>query len=1237
MNFLWQMYKKDFDARFDSNACTSNNIYCIYKNYGYTNLSQCDSYCDSESCIFSAGKCYNPCFSGCTLCYGAKNGECLRCTSSKMQFFSYCLDDCPRGYQAHHIFGYLCVAVETSSTATTEEIYVTASKTGRNIGTSTDPFWSLSEAIFSSTSASTIIWVLKGSHYLDLNLVSPIFSIINLAKTNPLAALTTLKISGLMCDESSHSECASEFPTVVVKDKKFSMVFLGQHVVLAKLTFDAGYTLVSGCTAESCTYCPTVTLVNGVAYDDRDSPISAYAAQSVCAQNINTPFVSISGAEGKLEVIDVKFMNFRYRPAAILASVDSEVSLTRTIFENCQSSFTSTRSLNGLVTASCSSAHCKAFTMTDSSVSYLNNGFEYSSTMNFAGFLEAELMKSLVIELSVFEYNFVTRTAVNTAGALITLKNCMSASISSSVFSRNFVSGGLIVLSNENLNFGTKLTDNNAVHIELSDLTFNLSGSLTTALVKMSYVNGDQHNVAISRVTVTDCISLNDALFNFEYTPTSQNSDNLNGKACDDGTAEAKSVSLDTISVSQGYGSVINTKALASIHMKNWSVSNSGERSTATTIHSVVWHEFTSNPDLYVTKEFSIKDAVSAKGLANLSYSYNTELTSVSFDSNVCKAGTAGLSFISNYGQIISRSVVLNRNTSKSLGGCLYYTGVPIVLSDMTFTSNTNLESRSGIVYVENSTATFINFTAQMNKAALSVVVGQNSGLTLTSFKCLQNSNDFVGCVVISLEMVSISLTIQSCTFTGNLGNEVAGVLNILNNSSELLLAKVDITSSTFTTNKGGSGSSVIHVDRNVNLSGSILSSVFESNTALNYGTTLLSSRSGSLLIKDCQFVGNSGELGAAVSVESIFNVDFDFVLTIESSSFTGNIGSSVINMTGQSKLGKLVTNAVTIKQNKATAVYVEIAYWIDQRSSITENFYKLSPGAILFNKATAILTGTTFSHNSGAGVGGALTLTIESKLTCDGCNLTYNEASGQGGVISSEKFSSFSFLNSSLKYNKSEQASIFFGIFTISNSFINCLIQENVSTSTSLMVLITSDLSILNSTVSKNVAENNPFISLTGSNITIVNSVFADQVAMQTPFLQVLSDSSANISGTSFSNSTGNMMSGVLWSSGGHLAIANCTFANIASNYTGIIFIENQSTLNLTNCTVEGVTTKNPTSGFILSYESVITTSDVSFKGGSGRALYFINSDVTIVRTQFVGKAQCRSDCRQRRCNLLL
>mmetsp|Transcript_26531 Transcript_26531/g.47648 ORF Transcript_26531/g.47648 Transcript_26531/m.47648 type:complete len:387 (+) Transcript_26531:192-1352(+) len=261
--------------------------------------------------------------------YGANNWYYLRYVDGKMQFFSYCLDMCPRGYESHPIIPSLCVE---KAQASSEEVYVTSTQTGNNLGTAEDPLWSLAEAIYSSSLKETTIRVLAGTHTLAMKLNSPVFSVIDTANSNPLEKLNKLKISGLMCStDETHPQCASETPTIHLTDPTFSMTFKGQAVTLKDLTFDASVSLVEGCSLESCKYCPSVTTSDTETLDDRGETLTQFASSSLCSSFSETNFISISGAESSLTISDVSFSAsainlLRFSPSQTLRLLSLELS-----------------------------------------------------------------------------------------------------------------------------------------------------------------------------------------------------------------------------------------------------------------------------------------------------------------------------------------------------------------------------------------------------------------------------------------------------------------------------------------------------------------------------------------------------------------------------------------------------------------------------------------------------------------------------------------------------------------------------------------------------------------------------------------------------------------------------------------------------------------------------------------------------------------------------------------------
>ena len=336
-------------------------------------------------------------------------------------------------------------------------------------------------------------------------------------------------------------------------------------------------------------------------------------------------------------------------------------------------------------------------------------------------------------------------------------------------------------------------------------------------------------------------------------------------------------------------------------------------------------------------------------------------------------------------------------------------------------------------------------------------------------------------------------------------GKEVKGAALYLERTERVSLNRLKVVenesdSQIWAENYGEFEMSDCEISRNVgraigltkNSSGSVVSSVFESNVGKERGGAIAAVESSAVRVEGSEFIGNeSGSDGGALSAES------SSVYEIVRCRFDGNVSN-----------------------RQGGAVYSSVSSLSIIDSKFIENFSPTTGGAIFIKGSSLNLDTCEFDSNTAQNVGGALDL--------DGVNTTcknnsfYKNISATGSAIK-QQGGSFVCINTTFYKNNTTGSD---GNTIYSNgtsTLVNCTVAENYASST-----VNSGISgkgkIINSIIWNNGEEGEKQIS---SGFTVTNSVVeggyegGTNIITENPLLMPLDYYGGNVKviGVSFSS----------------------------------------------------------------------------------------------------------------------
>lgn len=392
MAFATQITTRNFDSPYNfQNDCASIQSSCDYNTmYNYLSSRTCNPSCDK--CVNAYGTCFHEApWPGCDYAFGPGRGECILCPNYNI--YTFCSDSCTRAMPEHPVSWFVCYpATDTSSASSPGVMYVTSTGNGKNAGTWTDPYHQLASAFAQNYEAYTTIYLLLGIHQLRCTDVA---SLEGLLIENSCDVLTNgysnahLLITTLMCTGSNdHPECSSSRVTLHIADATI-LFSVKSQITISNVMIDGTSQLPPVCPGDLCSYCPLVEVnEDGALMTDQGEQVTsgAYTLQTTCNAYHDTV------------LFKVDISNIRYQLKAVIYNLGGVITLSAVTFTNIIPSISSGAVI---MQETCASSYgCGSLTYTSGTVSYLNNGYEVTSSLKVGGFLYATRIRRYRLSFS---------------------------------------------------------------------------------------------------------------------------------------------------------------------------------------------------------------------------------------------------------------------------------------------------------------------------------------------------------------------------------------------------------------------------------------------------------------------------------------------------------------------------------------------------------------------------------------------------------------------------------------------------------------------------------------------------------------------------------------------------------------------------------------------------------------------------------------------------------------------
>lgn len=1207
-----------------SPSCTS----ALWEQSYSSCVPECQS---SSSCLYSFGNCDNDCsaFPGCQQCTPLL---CLKCQTGKFSFYLECVETCPLTFQPSTVDGYTCVPQPSSSQP--DIYYVSTQKEGRNLGTAEDPFWSLYSALAAAHGAFVRIYLLSGVHQIS-NRYSNAY--LRQLSRNSMFLLYTypslnIVIRPLYCSEATHPQCVSDsYVTLQVDNSNPVLLHLQGEIALEGIRFDGNTSLMPGCTTALCTYCPLVSTSGNGYKDDRQSPISAgtFAPKALCAVFHNDSFITLE-ANTALYLDNVQFDGFRQEFRSLIAFSDATLSLRNVTFSNIST-------LKAAISQA-KSTLISSIQLFNISVSLLNNGFEYSPTATFSGFLDLQNALKISVKDSNFTFNLLSLSE-----SLLLMRNFTTLELINCRFEYNL---GIAVTVASAVALPLDLDENNHLkyfylpHISVIDCWFR--GNSGNSIVSIG-LNGDILNVEIRKCQFESNLSLLSGLI------TIQSANLLSEKeisganyAVISGNSRVKVyfpsnwVNITHLSFTgcsvYGFG-LLSLSNMANLRLEFLTITASGDTSAGQNYNDLTLKSIIAQENTYMNKTVSGISLLQCSALVYLSDVAGLILQDTTLVGNVCNGGAAGIIGlrVGNEVRITGLKVTNTASVSQQYGAALDLSLLATAfLSQLTIVSNSNSASKSnGVIKLTTSAspASIVNSVFQGNLIP-------TGGALQCIGSCIVADSLFDGNIgrgataaglVYSPLPIALQFSVLRVVFKNHF-SVVGAALTIANDNAVPAKIALTILSSLFQDNTSERQGSCIHITASVTLSDSSLIqySTFRNNTAPQ-ACIFNNFLSGILTVDECVFVENRSPGYAVIySANPASTATVASRVILQSSLFEKNSGAMCIYFINMDARSEGESRNITYRYNNCRGIVLMWTSWVESNSTFHNNTTPHhSPGIDISLFSTCFITNTVFRDNSSPTYVGGLYVTGASIAFIRNVTFLRNKAEVRGGALYLDQDAVMDMRNCRFIDNSANDGSalyLFSGGMDFSSDIYDCEFVYNTAT-TGTIIAIETNVTFTRCRITTNSAQEYPGVSAFLAELRFIDTNFSDHKAAKGAFIGVpassvislhncrletaeVTDRGAGIYATSthievtdsvFVNLKANLGTAIAAYTSSTVVVRNCLFLDIDSGLRGGVIVISESSLSLSNSVFA-----NFVNGAIVSQSSSLAIQSASFTNGT-------------------------------------
>lgn len=370
-------------------------------------------------------------------------------------------------------------------------------------------YGSIFEALSEIWAPFTTVYLLSGEHTL-----TPIQADSSLHHL--LSIPHTVTITTYFCRSAADTqpECAAESATLRITNFDVSLVVTSE-LTIRDVILRGGYSLKSGCQEFSCTYCPAVSLnlATNQWLTDRKQPVSQdkFAEQSLCDFFQNSVLFNLS-PNSRLSLRNVSIRDIKRQLKALILNQCGDLRLQNVTFSNVM---TRRLGLNGGVIQQVPMQakkpyYCGSFVYEGGLVELLNDGYEFSDTTYFSGFLWLSDLHQITISNVRFAYNYmyVGDAEQSYGSALLYFNQFRQLSVRNCTFEFNIANTGAALYIYSALKYPLVIENGLAAeqllqHITIENCVFRANSGRVGAVIYMQFLQ-DHPNILLRNNTFSN-------------------------------------------------------------------------------------------------------------------------------------------------------------------------------------------------------------------------------------------------------------------------------------------------------------------------------------------------------------------------------------------------------------------------------------------------------------------------------------------------------------------------------------------------------------------------------------------------------------------------------------------------------------------------------------------------------------------------------------------------------------
>ena len=1115
---------------------------------------QCTSACSSSDCLYCMG--LNEVSSSCTR---YNNADCYLCKNN-YQIYDYCssTSSCPPGFavvnQLTAIFEQTNVCLRDTSKSSPNNysyIYVATTGTASASGTSTDPISSPSAAFQKITMKFTKVMISPGNYQLALeSATNPLIT----DTSSPLMTVVDLHIQEVWIQGTD----STNRPIIYLTTDIVKLYSRSKALYIKNIIFNGQYSLMNGCNAVTCMYCPYIkTIIEGNFYkDDRGNVIqttslSQYAQN--CASFNSYSFITVpSGSTLELDTVDV--VSFQQQFYAFI-NAQGSVTLKTVNFIKSQAS-----SSGAWIYLSCTSG-CSSvsFTYTGGSVTNFNYGYEFLSTTYQSGFLTAKGTYDIDISNVSIDYAMVVSgssystynyfiSAVNIQGT-VTITDCTFSN--SLVNSMVYIDASTISYTDLTMDSFGNFEEYKMTHFSMSGTSFTNVGSILCLLCQdMDTV---LQNTDLDTCTFTNIVA-NGGVLNIANTGGYTSTDQAGGWSIATtaagttlGWVTARSIVLNALTFSNVYygDSLISITEQPNINVTSLTTTNTYDL-YINDFTTLIVNQFSAGGS-YLSKDLlvSVMTENSCSSLISIATADIVGLEKLTITNTNCLDGYLAL-HMTEVSTANLTTATISQSTATTAAGILTFDSIPAIYLTAVTLQSISLEISSAITIRYSD---FVNLTDITGNSVCStygspLYLKDVLQTYITKFSCNTciSSRSHGGAIYIlpttldSIIWISY-LTCNYCEATSGNG----GTLYIESYSIKINLA---ITiSNVYISGGWADDGAALYIAETVSLSIGYISNITVENTNGSHGAVITDlHKFGKLFITDFTASGNNG-------IYSGIRGDYSFVDTLLTLT---NV--FIVNPTSTSSIfsfSSLVSGTTVSVQNLTISQSSSLAFLLDS-ISLLMNLITINSGSGISstNSVKVNATNLNFTYLSSYAYRGI----SSSSFTCTYCNFQHLT----GGTFTVEGKSTMQ-VYSSFFYNvtsSSPGSILYMNICNQKNLFYNCTFLKCGNTNGAL---VDAQSSTLNFTLclftENNSTSMTPGISLIESTLVVMDCIFTNQSSVMGSFIYASTLSTVTATSSTFRSGIASNAGGAIISIMSDVTLSQCTFFTNTANFGGALY----------------------------------------------------------------------------------